>query len=474
MWQGLGDVGLLTVVTIAALAAVILAIAAARAWRGAKIDDHLHCRRCNYDLFALPAESSRCPECGAELKARRATIAGTRRPRRLLSASLLLALLFTGVVATTATRTFVSRFDPYRWKPASWLKRDLTSPVPGVSASAERELQRRRCAGKLSDSIRRELTLLAPMPLGTVPLPKRPWDPRPYLPTVCVDCAVELRRAGKLSDADWDATCRNIIFCRINTKSPVRTGDPIAVRPFCVWTGDPSTGDTIEVGFTSVSVAVDGKPAELPKISWYQRSYNQHGSGGGSHEGLVWLNPDRWKELGEGRHSLVTVVDAAVKIHGPTFNPATEWHGQVHVNSDFDVVSAQTATVTTKVDSSLRDQVRTFLTPLDTVPHPACAVWFRQDGYRVPIDLSFDVYLRCDGKEYFAESFTTPATWPTNWGLQRVPDACDGKVVDLILRPSVAEAARHFDVHQIWGEEVVFPQVKLTPLPEWQRHQPRN
>jgi hypothetical protein len=47
--------------------------------RGRRMDDHPLCRKCGYDLFGLPADSGRCSECGADIKAKRAIRAGNRR-----------------------------------------------------------------------------------------------------------------------------------------------------------------------------------------------------------------------------------------------------------------------------------------------------------------------------------------------------------------------------------------------------------
>src|SRR5438045_6693447 len=52
------------------------------ALRGRRVDDHPHCRRCGFDLFGKPAESSLCSECGADLAKRKAVRIG-RRERRL-------------------------------------------------------------------------------------------------------------------------------------------------------------------------------------------------------------------------------------------------------------------------------------------------------------------------------------------------------------------------------------------------------
>src|SRR3954451_21021619 len=66
-------------------------IAILLAFRGRRIDDHPICRKCGFDLFGLPPTSHNCPECGRDLKRKRADRIGHRRRLKTL---LLLGLTF--------------------------------------------------------------------------------------------------------------------------------------------------------------------------------------------------------------------------------------------------------------------------------------------------------------------------------------------------------------------------------------------
>src|SRR6476660_1221047 len=78
-----------------------------RGLRGRVVSDHPFCRACGFDLFGLPAQSSRCSECGASLDPPRAVRQG-RRERRwplILIGSVpltLLACLLIGLAIATA------------------------------------------------------------------------------------------------------------------------------------------------------------------------------------------------------------------------------------------------------------------------------------------------------------------------------------------------------------------------------------
>ena len=60
------------------------------ALRGRRVDDHLHCRKCGYDLFGLGVRPAVCPECGADLRQRASVQFGVVRRRPALA---VLALL---------------------------------------------------------------------------------------------------------------------------------------------------------------------------------------------------------------------------------------------------------------------------------------------------------------------------------------------------------------------------------------------
>lgn len=89
--------------TLVAAGGVALLIRLAR--RGRRLDDHPTCRRCRFDLTGLPATSDRCPECGADLRARRAIVIGNRAPRlRLLVASVVAASVLLAIGAAITVR----------------------------------------------------------------------------------------------------------------------------------------------------------------------------------------------------------------------------------------------------------------------------------------------------------------------------------------------------------------------------------
>ena len=62
-----------------------------------RVNDHPICRRCGFDLFGKPAESTVCSECGADLGQRRAVQVGQRgRDGRVLALAVPVLVLSLG------------------------------------------------------------------------------------------------------------------------------------------------------------------------------------------------------------------------------------------------------------------------------------------------------------------------------------------------------------------------------------------
>src|SRR4051812_2253860 len=88
--------------------------------RGKRVNDHPMCRRCDFDLTGLPPTSDRCPECGSDIRRRRATYVGERqrRPMVWLLALLMFLAPFAGggwFVYRVLTDANPNSHKPVRW-----------------------------------------------------------------------------------------------------------------------------------------------------------------------------------------------------------------------------------------------------------------------------------------------------------------------------------------------------------------------
>jgi ribosomal protein L37E len=117
------------------------------ALRGRRVNDHPLCRRCGFDLFGKPPESTVCSECGADLGRRRAVRVGQReRQRWLLQVAgpmLAISVGWSGLLGWDAARLT----DWNRHKPVWWLMREVDGR-PGPTRDAALVELGRRIAGR--------------------------------------------------------------------------------------------------------------------------------------------------------------------------------------------------------------------------------------------------------------------------------------------------------------------------------------
>src|SRR3569832_2276966 len=106
------------------LPAVLLIVATPLAWwarRGRRVDDHPLCRKCGFDLFGKPAESTRCSECGADLSRKRAVKTGNRVSRRRVLAIVVPLLVLSAGWLCVVGYARLREIDWNRHKPVAWL-----------------------------------------------------------------------------------------------------------------------------------------------------------------------------------------------------------------------------------------------------------------------------------------------------------------------------------------------------------------
>jgi len=140
-----------------------------RGLKGKLLDNHPLCRRCHFDLFNKPPDSTRCPECGSDLTHPRPTLPGHRQRRPIL---ITLGLLF--LIPPLALAIFFATGTQINWikyEPAWLLTSQSQSPDPSLSNAALNELLLRARSAGLSPI---QLSALADVAL---PMPN-PVDPR--------------------------------------------------------------------------------------------------------------------------------------------------------------------------------------------------------------------------------------------------------------------------------------------------------
>src|SRR5665213_1994412 len=136
---------------------VVSAIVLLIARRRRLVDDHLHCRKCGFNLFMKPAETTRCPECGASLDRKRAVRIGLRQSRsRLLGMSVFMLALCSAVSGVRGYRA-AKETNWNQYKPAWWLERLADGSNAQSRDIALAQLTRRIQVGTLSKSREAEM-----------------------------------------------------------------------------------------------------------------------------------------------------------------------------------------------------------------------------------------------------------------------------------------------------------------------------
>lgn len=140
--------------TLLELSSLALPVGVLLAWWGRcgnRIDEHPVCRKCRFDLVGRPPESQRCPECGADLRGRKAIAVGNRklRPFALVLGSCI-ALLAVCVFAGWGWIRF--RYVKEEDKPTWLVLMDAKSKDATLQSTALLELYNRQKSGQLSES----------------------------------------------------------------------------------------------------------------------------------------------------------------------------------------------------------------------------------------------------------------------------------------------------------------------------------
>jgi hypothetical protein len=186
--------------------------------RGRVIDNHPLCRKCGFDLTGRSPDSTRCPECGAELSLPKAICIGHRKPR---SFSLSLGCLLFGVAACGIFFQF-SAIQWTRYAPTWWLIHRIDSADTVARDEAVAELDLRIIAGNVSsaralDLVDRILALQADL--------KKTWVEN--WGTLVEDAHVR----KQVPDDRWNRYLLQAPRLALDVRSDIRIGDPV---PFMV------------------------------------------------------------------------------------------------------------------------------------------------------------------------------------------------------------------------------------------------
>jgi len=433
---------------VLALGIMGLALAGA-GWRGQRIGDHPVCRKCGFDLFGLPGDQARCPECGGDLAARGAIVRGHRQRRMGLVYSGVALLLLFAVIVVAAARESYNRVDWQRAKPVAWLAWEAR----GGSASAWKELERRVIAGRVS---KERVVALTDHALAWQKDLTRRWEP-------AVGDFVEAAR-HTITEEQWRTYAIQVPQVSLLFRAKVRRGDPLpAVIVFTPSRG----GRTGQLSMRFERILETDDP--LIDVSQLARGggYSQSSLGGSGTSGLYLpLNAKAVEAAAAGKRT--TKLKIPVEIREKWDAPGIAWTPEL--SADWELVERDVATVEIVPDDSpkLRGQIEGAVKVQEIKVRDR---YQRSAGTNLSIDfkigslpapLSHEVILRGPTREWKVASVTTAgATSYGTGGFIRDKDNFDARRVDVILRPSTRPAAGSVNITRAWNGEIVIPDVEV-------------
>jgi hypothetical protein len=394
------------------------------------------CRRCGYD--ATGNVSGRCPECGADLSARRAVVIGVRHRRRGLIALAIVLILGGLGTGSPRARQFVASIEWYHHVPASWVVRDFDSPMAVTRDRAFDEILRREKAGNLSASKRHDF--IERMLRAYVSAPEK-------LPG---NVLKEL--LARTVSSDMDDEQRNRFYgttfpAHLDVRPRVEAGKEVpwrlrlAPRPLGVSYGMRAP---VVLAFT-----VDGRPSTYAD----RRLADLR---------TFWDETGRMPPQPAGRHELKLHLRYRVFLDARKAEPLGSHEQEVTLTAPFDVLPAGTPDVIEEAADGVQRSALSASIRVEKVvaecrsKHEVllhCDIW----PMLLPADMSFDAFLRFDGREVPAgQVVASKADNPTGLSLTVPATYPPPKTVTLVLRSNPEWAHGTVNVRRIWKGELVY------------------
>ena len=428
-----------------------------RGLRGRRVGDHPVCGTCGFDLFGLPDDQAKCPECGNDLGARGAVQTGhrvRRVPLAVTGAAML--LLFTLILGTEGVKV-VRQIKWQQVKPAAWLAREARNGSP----VAWMELGRRARVGELSDEHAR--------PLVADALAWQKDLARVWLPAVG-DFIEDARAGSRVTDADWATYCRQAPQFLLRWRAKVRRGDPLpgSVSTVAARVGSSGRLSVRINGFIDSDDPLVVQPRRSPGAAGgHSQSTLNFAGGGGSSGVFLQLDPKAVTAAPLGKRA--TAVHFSTEVRETWDKPGTvAWTHTL--SSDWELVSPDAQTVERVPDDNpkVRQQIEAGLKVirLDVQGAPS-ATGKRHMTLAVqvatpPVPLAFDAFLRSGGREWKLTtiSFSSATQYHTGGYLRDEAGDFDARRVDVILRPAPQAAYSTVDITRVWMGEIVIPDVE--------------
>jgi hypothetical protein len=418
-------------------------------WRGRRVADHPVCRRCRFDLFGTPADSTACPECGADLAGRRAVLPpGTRvrRPRLLAGgASLMVLGIAWPVVVVTGV---LHRIDLTPYRAASAVMRELTGNETAARAALG-ELARRMNAGELSDQ---QVNDVADRALARQANRSKSWAPW------WGEFVEAARDAGRLDDARWSRYLREAVTLKLELRPQVRRGDPI---PYYIMPADIRVGRPHRLAVTyrgPAPLSLSGQPiGSALHDSGQPVPASREVKIGQLMPGVIRPDPAALARLPDGTHLVVADVSATIvdtSANAPPLDHVYRLGGALFLRA------ADKPSVIVQRDDSLTGVVRKAMECNVQFDGTRVTVWIGQATV-LPVALAMTVSVRAGDREWPIGSDVIGVGPGGLAPVSAEAPGFDATSVDVVLRSGPQVAVETVYLTEVWEGEVVLKDVPV-------------
>lgn len=469
------------------LAAVLTLLGALGVWlglRGRRLNDHPICRKCKFDLVGVYApnnatgggtgvspvrtneDSPRCPECGRDLKRKRAVRHGARRRRpRLAMGSALILLAGAGGIGVSIWGS-ATKYDWNKSKPEWLLMAELHDGAGNINGRALTELLRRALAGSLGESTHRQLALEGLARQSADRPPEHAvasWEGRSEDWAIHWGAIiVEAIQRDLLSEGATIRYLSNAMFRDLTVDPEVPADRPLRlqVRYQTDLAGYNPVTPIVHADFLTVSLDDDVLARHLGA---HDIRLWEHSGGFGSRVEipLEGVEPGlhrlavvlRYQYFGQGATQPVVAWTEVEYFHVLVQPAGTSAYELVAIQEDReamrDVASEQFHSIRV-TDSDWSPQSKNRHNN-SRFPHPVCA----------------EVVMRCSDGEFIIQHLILDAP---GGGVIRFMGPDDfptrDERVTIILRPSLELARKHPLLQRFWGDDIVVenvPVIRLSP-----------
>ena len=439
----------------------------AQGWRGRRVGDEPHCKRCGFNLVGMPADSARCSECGTDVTGPNAVVRGERHRRPGLIVAGAAAVLIPLAIIGTGVGAMLGSNRLNELKPLWWLKLDAGRSSASARLAAFREMQNRVSNGALDGPA---LAALVESILARQADASATWD------TGWGDLLESIgKRTNTLSEQQWTTYAQNAVknAIALRVRPRVRRGDPV---PCELRVGGPSWrggGGSFGGLWIDLTYAAELGDFRIGRDNGSRFGFS--GSTSGSSGNTIEAEDVARAHLRDGPNTLRCVVHALVS-YDQGGRAVTEF--DIPLTATFAQLPAGEPSVIEAQEPNQLLAIRDALRPQGVQVHKRDEHWtsleIQFDVKNIPVPVAFDVFLRerdAGKRETKFSSFAFPAGATTRYGLgtSLKPDLADALLnagaVDLVLKPSGTAAARSMTLTEYWSagdEPIVIENVPVT------------